>query len=242
MKAILMAAGTGSRMGQAISGPKCVLDIAGVPLIRHTASLFEENGIEVAVAVGFEKHMVIQALYGLNVTYYNNPFFKVTNSIASLWFSREFIDCKSDLILCNADVYFEQEILNLLLEDQNDVVMLSDRTRADTGDYFFKTNNGRIVDYGKKLTRENRDCEYVGIAKLRADFLPVFCNRLVQSVEMGEYDRWWENVLYDNLDLTPVATLDVGRRFWGEIDYIEDYSRILEHVFLKNRNNRKEIL
>ena len=230
MKAILMAAGVGSRLGQAVHGPKCVLDVAGVPLIRYTVKMLRDHGVEVAVVVGYQKEAVFQALEGLDVRYYFNPFYKVTNSMASLWFARDFLDGADDIILGNADVFWGEDILELLCSDQREAVMLADSSRVDVGDYFFRTREGRIEAYGKELTREERDCEYVGLAKLKASFLPGFRDRINGCVEDGIYDLWWENVLYHYSDQFPVYVRDVQGHFWGEIDYIEDYARILEHI------------
>lgn len=230
MKAILMAAGVGSRLSRVVQKPKSVLDVGGIPLVRHTVEMLCRHGIDVAVAIGYKREMVMEALGGLDVTYYYNPFYKVTNSMASLWFARDFIDPADDIILGNADVFWDEDILNLLLCDTRGAVMLSDNSRVDVGDYFFRTENRRIVAYGKELTRENRDCEYVGLAKMRADFLFGFKKRIDHCIENELYDMWWENVLYNYSKEFPVYALDVEGRFWGEIDYIEDYQRIIDHI------------
>lgn len=230
MRAILMAAGVGSRLGTDLGRPKCTMDVNGEPLIRHTVKMLRDNSIKVALVVGYKKEMVKKALEGLGVTYYYNPFYRVTNSMGSLWFSRNFISAKEELILGNADVYWEQDILDRLLSDSRDAVMLSDSSRIDCGDYFFKTEDGRIVNYGKDLTRENRDSEYVGLAKLKSGFLYGFKQRLNKCVEDEIYDLWWENVLYQYSKEIPVYTLDVSGHFWGEIDYMYDYDRILNYV------------
>ena len=121
----------------------------------------------------------------------------------------------------------------MLLADNRPAVMLSDSSRVDVGDYFFKTENGRIIAYGKELTREERDCEYVGLGKMKSDFLTHFKSRVNHCVENELYNLWWENVLYNYSMEWPVYTLDVNGHFWGEIDYIEDYERILTHVGAK---------
>ena len=41
---------------------------------------------------------------------------------------------------------------------------------------------------------------------------------------------WWEDVLFDACDVHPVRGLDVDGRFWSEVDYIENYQRILDHL------------
>ena len=231
MKAILMAAGVGSRLGHAVNKPKCVLDVDGIPLIRRTVEMLLEHNISVAIVVGYKYEFIYKALEGLDVKYYFNPFYKVTNSMASLWFARNFIDDNEDMILGNADVFWGEDILQLLLSDQRNAVMLSDVTRVDIGDYFFKTDSaGRIVAYGKDLARGNRDCEYVGLAKLKAGFLADFKKNMDQCVDNEMYDLWWENVLYEFSMEYPIHALDVAERFWSEIDYVQDYERILNYI------------
>ncbi len=230
MKAILMAAGVGSRLKGAFDKPKCLLDVGGMPLLRRTITMLKKNGVKPAVVVGYRKEEVIEALDGLDVTFFYNPFYKVTNSMGSLWFARSFFEPGEDMIFGNADVFWGQDIFDLLTADNRDAVMLSDASRVDEGDYFFRTENGRIVAYGKELTRDERDCEYVGLAKLRKDFLKGFGERMEMCVEDELYNQWWENVLYNYSMTYPVYALDVDGRFWGEIDYKEDYERILRHL------------
>ena len=230
MKAILMAAGIGSRLKGAYDKPKCLLDVGGVPLIKRTIEMLRSNGVKPAVVVGYKKDEIIAALEGMDVTFFYNPFYKVTNSLGSLWFARSFFEPHEDMIFGNADVFWEQDIFDMLVEDEREAVMLSDASRVDVGDYFFRTENGRIVAYGKELQRDERDCEYVGLAKLKKDFLKGFCVRMDKCIEDELYTQWWENVLYNYSKKYPVYALDVNGHFWGEIDYVEDYQRILNHL------------
>ena len=229
MKAILMAAGVGSRISRSVNKPKSTLEVDGVPLITRTIDMLISKGIEVAVVIGFEGGEVRKALKGRDVRFYENPFFRVTNSMASLWFAREFLG-EDDLILANADVFWGEGIYDSLLADDNDVVMLADMSRASVGDYFFKVNDGLLVSYGMDLPIEDRDTEYVGIARLKRNVIPSFRKNLEELVEQERYDLWWENALYEYITEVPVHVKDVSDFFWAEIDYIDDYKRILEYI------------
>ena len=56
MKAILLAAGRGTRISRMVEAvPKSTLPIDGIPLIRHTVELFSSAGIECVVGVGYQK-------------------------------------------------------------------------------------------------------------------------------------------------------------------------------------------
>lgn len=230
MKAFLLAAGRGTRISRMIEEiPKCTLPVGDEPLIRYTANMLLESGFELIVCVGFKQQKIIEALDGLPVTYYSNPFYEVTNSIASLWFARE--EIKSDMIIINADVYITKNILNSLMADKRDAVMMIDSTRVKTGDYFFSTtDNGCIVKYGKDLPIQIRSCEYVGLAKVSHNFIGGFRERLNSLIDNSQYTMWWENVLYSFAETKEIHTLDVGGEFWAEIDFFDDYERILNHI------------
>ena len=232
MKAILLAAGKGSRISKNIPNiPKSALDVAGIPLIVRTIEMLIKHNIEITIVVGYQ-HKVIENLiqkgnYHVNIVY--NPFFDVTNSIGSLWMAKDFI-VEDDFIIANADVFWEEQILNQIIQEKDPVFMLSDRTRAEDGDYFFLVQEGRIVKYGKELDKEQRNCEYVGIAFIKKSFIKKFKNRLLEMVERQEHNCWWENVLYSFTDEQPIYSIDVDGKFWAEVDFIEDYERILDYA------------
>lgn len=232
MRAILLAAGKGTRISRMIEPiPKCTLPIKDVPLIRHTVEMLMENGMDITVCVGYKKEQIYKALDGLNVDFVYNPFYDVTNSIASLWFAKQYL--QGELLILNADVFFSPEILTLILNDTRDNVLAIDKTRIELGDYFFKTSdNGCLRKYGKELPLKERSGEYVGIAKLSSSFVPVFTKRLDRLIDSQLHDKWWENVIYsftDN-DEKAIYTIDVNGLFWAEIDYFDDYERILNYL------------
>jgi choline kinase len=225
MKAILLAGGRGTRISRYVGEkPKCTLDIGGVSLIRHTVELLISNNIEVIIVTGYKKEMVINSLQGLNVKYFYNPFFDVTNSIASLWFAREEI-YGEDIIIANADVYWEQDILDQVTNDEQEQVMLMDTSRK--ADYLFKCDGNKLLQHGKDLTDVTG--EYVGIAKLRINFLNRFVGRLESLIEKQQHGLWWENVLYSFIEEFDVNVKNIEGIFWSEVDFIEDYNMIVEY-------------
>ena len=53
-------------------------------------------------------------------------------------------------------------------------------------------------------------------------------------IENGEYDLWWENVLYSFVGQEEIHTFDTEGIFWSEVDTIEDYDRVLEYIKRKD--------
>ena len=233
MKAILLAAGKGTRIARNVGCvPKSTLPVDGIPLIRRSVELLQDAGLDCVVCTGYEEGQVRKALSGLeHITYCYNPFFNITNSIASLWFAREELD--DDLLVMNADVFFSMDILRQLIEDEHNPVMAIDCSRTAEGDYFFYTDvDGRIAKYGKGLPIEQRSCEYVGMAKIGRDFLPQFIRRMDEMIGRQQHSSWWENILYSFTDKkeADIYTMDVDGRFWAEVDYLDDYVRIIDYV------------
>lgn len=232
MKAILLAAGRGTRISRMVKAiPKSTLPVDGTPLIRLTVEMLQKRGIETSVCVGYQQDAIHDALKGYDVNYYVNPFYDVTNSIASLWFARQ--ELEGECLILNADVFFSDTILEMILEDRHPAVMLVDKSRRINGDYFFATtDNGCIKEYGKDLPLQFRSCEYVGIAKISSDFMPVFADRLNLLINESRHDMWWENTLYSftNKNEYEIYTKDVEGSFWSEIDYFDDYERILNYL------------
>lgn len=239
MKAFLLAAGVGSRISREVSKPKSLLDIGdGTPLIRHTVTLLQQYGIEVSIIVGYNKQLFFEALEGMEVTFYDNPFYRVSNSIASLWFAKEALVADDDYIFANADVFFEKDILEKLLKSKEEITMLADYRKIEEGDYFFHCENGLVTKYGKELPVSERTCEYVGIAKVGKNYIEHFCKVMIEMVDNEDYKTWWETVLYSHCEEFPIHTLDVAPYFWSEIDYIEDYERIVEYVKNLHEGNK----
>lgn len=229
MKAVLLAAGKGTRISRMVQDvPKSTLPINGQPLIRHTVQMLLEEDMEVIVCVGYRRDDVAAALEGLEVKYYFNPFYDVTNSIASLWFAKN--EMNDDMLIMNADVYFSKELLHKILTDKNEVVMAMDTGRIEVGDYFFQVINGCVKKYGKDLPRSERNCEYVGLAKIDKSFNLKFIAQLDKLIIEQQHNLWWENVLYSLTEQEDIHTIDVKGIFWSEIDYFDDYERILDYL------------
>ena len=124
MKAIIMAAGIGSRL-ENISGnrPKCLIEMDGISLINRSVTLLASRGIiDISVITGYKSELVRRELQD-RVRYLHNPYFEVTNSIASLWLAKEML--QDDVILMNADLYYEAEVLDTALAQNGNAVMLS---------------------------------------------------------------------------------------------------------------------
>ena len=149
--------------------------------------------------------------------------------VGSGWpFGAEFLT-GDDLLIMNGDVYLEEKLLDRILAQGRSPVMFADESRRETADYKFFYEDVILKKYGKELTGDDVTGEYIGIGRFSAAFMPEFICRMEEMIDRQEHGVWWENVVYSMTGQQPVYVEDVSGHFWAEVDYIEDYERILEH-------------
>ena len=110
MRAIIMAAGVGSRL-RGITGdrPKCLIRAGEQTLLGRVIEQLRDRGVhDVCVITGYKSALVERALLP-EVLRIHNPFYRVTNSIASLWLARELLT--EDTLLLNADLFLEPVVV-----------------------------------------------------------------------------------------------------------------------------------
>jgi choline kinase len=235
-----MAAGIGSRLAEiSHDQPKCLIKAGEETLIKRIVRLCKSRGLDdISIVTGYKPKRIEEEI-GDQVTYFENPFYAVTNSIASLWLAKEKLD--DDVLLMNADLFFEPVVLDNILEQKQDVVMLSDSTRIETADYRFSFKDDRIVKHGKNLSNQETDAEYVGIVRVDKKIIKIFETRLKDLVSSGKINDWWEDVLYSFIhEGRPINHFDIAGYFWTEIDYMSDYNR-LQDWLIKPKQKIKSI-
>ena len=212
MKVLLLAAGRGTRISRYLSGnPKCTVNIGDEKLIQYTIKMLNKKGItDIAMVLGYRADVIKEALKEYNIKFYYNPFFDVTNSIASAWFAKDFI--------CN----------DYILTKKDSPIMYADGSRKEEADYKFKYKDGILLKYGKELENDDISGEYVGIGQFSKEFISEFNVKLEEMINNQQHSVWWENVIYELSKNQPIKVEDIAGKFWAEVDYIEDYERILK--------------
>lgn len=230
MKAIIMAAGIGSRISGVIGNkPKCLIMANRETLITRMVRLLKSRNVNnITVITGYNSHLIHDEL-GSQVKYFHNPLYSVTNSITSLWLAKELLD--EDVILMNADLYVEDQIIDVALAQTRHVVMLSDCTRIEDADFRFGVKGDRIIKTGNQLKNHETDCEYVGIVRIDKSFVTEFKTRLEHMIQRADFRNWWEGVLYTFIDEgMTIYHKDVSGIFWTEVDHMGDYQRLNDWV------------
>ena len=242
MKAIIMAAGVGKRLQALnINKPKCLITVGSTTLIRRSVNLLVSKGIsDITVIVGFKGHLIRNELNN-DVAYFENPDFHSTNSIKSLWYAKDLLE--DNVLLLNGDLYYEHVILDYAKNQTNAVVMLADSTRIDNADYRFGFIGNQINRFGKHLTNQETDGEYVGIVRIDQSFIKTFKDALEEMIISGKSNIWWEDVLYSFIEKQiPIHYFDVAGTFWSEVDTLQDYNYLQNWITSQDMTVPREII
>lgn len=125
MRALILAAGRGTRLGAAAANrPKCLVELAGRPLIAHQLARYREAGIEPCLLTGF----AADELAGLTRTTRHNPAYAVTNMVASLMCARDLLDGQDDLLVSYGDIVFRRSVLRAALGLEGGLGIAIDRS------------------------------------------------------------------------------------------------------------------
>ena len=68
MKAIIMAAGVGSRISRHVDKPKCLLEIEGKAILRRTCEMLLRNEIQPTIVVGYQHQMIEREVAEMGVS------------------------------------------------------------------------------------------------------------------------------------------------------------------------------
>jgi choline kinase len=151
MKAVIMVAGVGSRLGKKVKHlPKCLLPAGGETILSRGVRLLKQNGVTQTVVVAGYRASLVREEIAMDAVVVVNPFFRVTNSIASLWFAHRAVDLHDDLVVLNGDVVYEEEVLRAALRAKLRPQMLIDTSRVELADYRLKVEDGCIVQQDRK--------------------------------------------------------------------------------------------
>lgn len=231
MKAIILSAGQGSRLGALTHDrPKCLIDFAGRTLLDRQLDTLEANGIEEAVVVtGFRDDQVQRALSRrtgtLKVRTVYNPFYKVADNLGSLFVARE--ELSGDCLVWNGDTLVSEALMARVLgNDRTGIAVTIDRSKDSFDEDDMKVvvgNEGRLHAIGKRLPMGNINAESIGLLAFRAGGAEQFREWIEKVIRTSEGTTvWYLRVIHQIAQSEDVWTLDISGQEWGEVDFPED--------------------
>ena len=232
MKAIILAAGRGSRMKKISSErPKCLVEVFGQSLLSFQLLALRSAGItDIAIVTGYKREM----LENQGLHEFHNVRWDKSNMVTSLACASEWLT-QYNCLVSYADIFYGSQIINdlLLTTDKLNVAYDPDWLELwskrfnhplDDAETFRLNKKGFIIEIGgKPATVKEIEGQYMGLLKFTPE---AWFEAEKIRASLTEKAR-------DNLDMTNLLQkiIDAGRlrigavrctQKWGEVDTAND--------------------
>lgn len=242
MKAIILAAGMGSRLKELTSNiPKCMIEVNGESLIKRLLKILIKYKVnDVVLVVGYKSEVLIDYISKLEldikVTYIYNKEYNTTNNIYSLFLAKPEI-LKEDILLLESDLIFDEQVIEKLVSSpENNLAVVSpyehwmDGTCVEIDEKKNITNFIFSNDFNFNFT--DKLYKTVNIYKFSLDFMKSYIILLETYLKIKDKKDYYETIFRYLIQIRPkeLKALVLENEKWYEIDNKEDLE-IAEGLF-----------
>lgn len=230
MKALITAAGMGRRMAVEKHTNKCLLEVGGKSILKHSIDSLVKNGVtEIFVVTGHlsekvEKELGNTVLYFHNNDYANSGINVSISKAKSALYGEEFL-------LIMGDLYFHPDMIDRCINDSGNIsVSLERKDSYNPEDSKVWEQKGKIVCMGKDLPSEMTNGEFGHMLKLDAAGSKLLFDEIDSMLKIGLEKAYLMETLnrliskghiVNAVDITGIPRI--------EIDFAEDLDDARKH-------------
>lgn len=231
MKAIILAAGRGSRMKAATaSRPKCMVELAGRPLLDLQFTALRQGGVDgISIVTGYLAEMLSDR--GAQ-TFHNERWFE-TNMVASLTRASPLLQSEP-CIISYADIFYPAETIRRLTATPHDIAISYDpnwlqqwsarfENPLSDAETFRLAPDGRVIEIGNKAASlADIQGQYMGLLKFTPDGwskVTAYLNQITpEEIDRLDMTGLLSRLIGSNTAIHAVPTAPG----WGEVDSESD--------------------
>ena len=228
MKAIILAAGQGSRMGpETQHKPKCMIEYKGRSLINHTINTMRSCGVnDIIIVNGYKKEILESHLCDEKVKFFTNMRFEKTNMVHTLFCAES--DMNDDILISYGDIIFSKNVLKQIIKNKNSFTVTVDKNWLDLWKIRMNNpledaetmkidNNGNIIELGKKPKSYSQiNGQYIGLLKISNSILPKVKSLYYELDRSSIYD----GKDFENMYMTSFIQLMIDSKIEVKADII----------------------
>lgn len=244
MKAIILAAGIGSRIRPLTDNtPKSLLKIGDITILEMMISHIRDCGIdEIIFVTGYLedkiKAYVTKRFPDVKSFFVTNENYKETNTGFSLLLAQKFVqDC--DFVKFDADVVFDKDILTQLIDCPYENVFCIDKNIHLNAEEIkvLVDDEDKILKIGKTIDPQKAIGESIGIEKIGKKMAQLLFQELeLMMKDKKNHQEYYEGAYEKLIEKGEFFyALDITGSKWVEIDTHEDFETAHE-LFIKGNS------
>lgn len=224
MKAVILAAGVGSRLGMSAPKPLAVL-VNGKSIFDYQVEELSKfvSSDNIYVVVGYKKEMIMQRHPELN--YICNEAYAETNTGKSLLKALNKID-NGDVLWLNGDVVFDEQLISRLIRANNSCVLV-DNKNCGAEEVKYNTDS---EDYIRHISKEvfSAEGEALGINLVKRKELPILKKHLTLIDDQDYFEKAIESMIkQENIK---ISAINANGLFCHEVDFLEDLEYVRKYL------------
>ena len=232
MKAIILAAGQGSRIKKFHKLPKGLLKFGKykTTILNRICSILEKKNIKkIIVVTGFKSQLIKKEL-GNRVKYIFFPNYRKTNNLQSLLAAKKELD---EGFLCFfSDLIFDEKIIDKIKAKKSDVCLAIDTGKVLNGTMRIKKKNYKIVDIGSHIPTKVGDGNFIGMSKFSKRGANQLKDYLIsEKNNRKDYYTFVINKMIKKRKI--IKFFDCKNYFWKEIDTYKDLCDMKALIYKK---------
>lgn len=241
MKAVILAAGIGSRLRPLTEDiPKCLVKINKKTILEQIIENCTNLSInKFVVVVGHGETFVVEKINDLRSTdvifeLIRNKNYLTTNTSASLNLGLRNLD--EDVIIINGDNVFDQDILKKLIKTDDTAIVIDNVKQLLKESFKVRINevDGRIGSMGKNIPVDISNGEFIGISLIKRKDLDIF-KKILQKIVSENEQQYYDFAFQEFTNIKPINFVYTDHLKWTEVDDFEDLEyakKIAEEICL----------
>lgn len=242
MKAVILAAGIGSRLRPLTdSVPKCLVEVDGVPILQRQIEAFKKANIdEILVLTGYLSEKVDQFIEANQydcVRVINNPDYLSTNNMYSLYLAMDAL--QDGFVLANGDVIFDPQIIRELIESEYENIIVTEKDSYNEESMkVIVDGNSRINFISKAIKPEEAYGNSIDVYRFSKEAREKLFECIEDHIKANDLKSWTEVAIAEILPHIIFKPLNIGAKYWFEIDNFQDLE--MANNIVKGTGNHEE--
>jgi len=228
MKAIILAAGTGTRLMPLTKDiPKPLLEIGDISLMeRMMINCISNNVNEFIIVLGHKKERAIEKIdylkkkYPVKIDTVENKIYSQTNTSYSVKLATNMLD--EDIMIINGDNVVDERIISGLLKIKKTALVIDNNKHLNQESFKLRIENNIIMAIGKEIDIDTASGEFIGISKVFKEDLQLF-NSILDELIAENVQNYYDLAYKELSEKAQIRYFYTNGLKWTEIDDKNDW-------------------